>query len=159
MRKPRGWRAFFDRQVAKVILLERDLDLDHGHQAHVAIVVSGTRIVPVLLGQVGKGSMVAFFALDLAGLVAGGPVKNVERVPQPVGVDGPDLKVDKGRFVLLQVVDLELQRVVDGERIVVAHAGKGREIDAIGHVIVVVVAVKEVGRAVVVRVLADLLGR
>ncbi len=153
------WRALLHRQVAVVALLEWDLDLQHGDEAHVALVAVGGQGFVTLL-DVGKGGVVARLALDLCPLIAAGPVEHAHGVPQVVLVVGPQLEIDERRRARLQIVHLQQERalVVEG-RAVVVHHRVNREVHPVGGAVAVVVPVEGVRDVVLIAVLADAVRR
>ena len=127
-----------------------DLDLEHGHQTHIAIVVGIGRdgVVDVVEG-------LAVRVLKLPLPVVQGPVEHVLGIAQMVGVGGRNLELDLDQFVVCQLIDLQGEGGVRGKRLRVrGHARLGgeigRQIQVVAHAVAVVVVVPDVGRAVAV---------
>ena len=125
--------------------LARDLDLQHRQQAHVARLI-------------GEGG--AFDVLHLPFGICG-PVEHAEGIGQVIGVGGAILEIDQHRPLAIgaQAVHLHGEGLLGAEgrrvaaigvRAVAVEAHLRREIDLVGHAVVVIVEVEGIGRAVAV---------
>ncbi len=101
-----------------------DLNLEHGHETHVAVVIGVGRD-----GIVHVVEALAVGILELPLAVVEGPVEDVLGVAQVVGVSGCDLELDLDQLVVGQIVDSQRKRVLGGEGLdLVGDIGLGGEI-------------------------------
>ena len=139
------------RQGGNLATAGRNLDLQHGHQAHIAVPIG------IIAGRWGvhlTGKRVVFDPLDLALPVAARPIEYVHGVGQVVRIARSNLKVYEDGVALvpclrLQIVHHQLERSGVAEA---RHRFVRRSVHAVGDAIVVVVSVKEVRCAVIVGV-------
>ncbi|MBN1872922.1 MAG: hypothetical protein JXA33_01725 [Anaerolineae bacterium] len=132
----------------------RHLYFEHGDKAHVAI--RAGRVGGDLGGRhrAGESAVIVLLPLHLPGLIAARPIEDVEGIRQMGRYDRAQLEIHHHRLARLQAVNDEFEGVFAGKRLGGGKVGEGRSVHAVGDAVVVVIAVEEVGRAVVVRVLA-----
>ena len=143
-----------DGQVGVVTIRIGHGDLEHRHQADIAVIGAGFRILDRGVGRAGPGS--GQDTLDLAQRIVRRPVHHIAEPVQVARVGGAQLELHKDRVIRLQVVHAELERVgaVKGLADLVVKDG-GRNIHIVQHTVVVVIVIENIRRAVAVAVGAD----